>query len=178
MIRRVVFLSVFIALMLGISTISHAQEVGNTSPQTSDEMANIPDEYIREADRIFNECQAQPTLNRYFNCECRSLAFLDKRIELGPFAEPTEIGLSIQNECRDAIGVAGDAYNECLNKANRFQTPGIDPEEYCSCVANSYVKTLNSVKPRINSYNIVQYQTMAYTACQRPNARPEGSVVQ
>ncbi|MCB9982653.1 MAG: hypothetical protein H6861_03125 [Rhodospirillales bacterium] len=147
-----------------------ADAVVNMDP--GDSMDDVPDEFIMEADAYFYECQSNKSLSQYHNCECLSLAYLDKRIEFGRFATKSEIMMAINKECRDAVGAAGQVYNECLAKAGRFK-PGTDPEKYCECVANSYAKTINMAAPVISSRSMVRYQTYAYTACNNPDTRDQ-----
>lgn len=154
-----------------------ADDVPLSSPR--DHMDDVPDAYIEEANAFYDECSASDLMSQYYNCECYSLAYLDKRIEMGPTVVRTSILSEIENECRDAVGAAGRAYMECLSKANMFK-PGTDPEEYCECVANTYVDMMNTAAPRVSSRSIVRLQTYSYTACTnsqtgRPEVRFEDS---
>jgi len=173
-------ISVIFVLFVGLSLVcttgsAHAQtpDPASALQAPQDEMDEIPDEYIKEANAFYDECSAEHKLHSYYNCECLSLAYLDKRIELGPTETQSGILSKIQKQCRDAVGAAGPAYTACLRKANMFQ-PGTDPEKYCECVANTYVESLNQFAPQIRSRSIVRYQTYAYTVCNNPEGpRPE-----
>ena len=130
----------------------------------TDTLDDVPDEYIIEADQFYDSCQRNYSMKQYYNCECMSVAYLDERIAQGPLTPPSQIELSISSQCRDAVGAAGPTYNQCLSKANRFE-PGTDPEKYCECVANSYVKLIDTYKPVIDSRSIVAFGVEAYSQC-------------
>ena len=164
-----IFMSLCLAIGgIGLSNSVLAQDRAPTSPAPplhTDKMDNVPDEYIEEASAIYDECAGDHAIRQYYNCECRSLAYLDERIQQGPVAQPLLILQAIDEQCRDAVEAAGEVYLACLRKANRFE-PGTDPEKYCECVANKYVEEINTFQPAINSQNIVRFQVRAYLGCQ------------
>ena len=148
---------------------SYAQDV-TAPPPAQDSMDKVPDEYVEEAGQFYDMCSADTVRSQYFNCECLSLAYLDRRIEVGPTESASSIELSINKKCRDAVGAAGPVYQACLRRAYRFE-PGTDPEKFCECVANGYVETMNQVQPEIDSRRMVQYQTQAYATCRAEKRR-------
>ena len=163
----------FSAIFLAFPSIPALAQEALTAPQTSeapaqnrDKMDDVPDEFIEEAIAYYEECESTHQLNNYYDCECLSLAYLDERVKLGPTISGSTIQFNIRKQCRDAIGSAGPTYSECLRKANRFQ-PGTDPEKYCECVANTYVKNMNRLAPGIGSTSIVNFKTNAYVTCNR-----------
>lgn len=131
-------------------------------------MDNVPDEYIEEAYNYFNKCTSDYVTEKYYNCACASSSLLRERIDLGPTVPQNAIMSRVLNECFDAINSAGPIYDKCLKRANSFK-PGTDPEKYCECVANTYVKTMNLHKPSIKSETMVKYEVFANTRCMRPN---------
>lgn len=141
-----------------------AQAQPEAAPHEPDDMDKIPDEYIEEAFEFQKQCSTDYSFNQYYNCECLSLAYLDERVKVGPTIPGSEIQLNIRDQCRDALNSAGQIYNGCIKKANRFAA-GTDPETYCKCVTNTYIKNMNDFAPQINSNSIVQYQTQAYVYC-------------
>ncbi len=161
-------------LSVPLHTTAHAQNARQAleapAPQ-KDEMDDVSDEYIEEANAFYDECAGDYQMGQYFNCECLSVAYLDARIEKGKMESSSSIKLAISRQCRDAIGAAGPVYQGCLRKANRFE-PGTDPEKYCECVANTYVKNINRDAPAvIDSRSMVSYQVAAYTSCNNPRDR-------
>ena len=150
---------------------SNAQQPNSEQRDSLDE---IPDEYLIEANDYYVECANNFTMQQYYNCECLSLAFLDKRIEVGPSVHASSLKFALRTECRDAINAAGPVYEDCLRAAYRFKR-SVDPEKFCECVANTYVEAMNSAAPEINSRNIVSYQTFAHARCRDPNLPVPGS---
>ena len=162
--------TIFLALtFFGTMSAAFAQDAVKTAP-AQDKMDQVPDEYIEEAHQMFNDCAQDYSMNQYFNCECISVNFLDERVRQGPIPSSSVIFLNIKDQCRDAIGSAGVVYTDCLKSAYRFE-PGTDPEKFCECVANSYVKSMNDFAPPIDSNHIVRYQTMAYASCRNRRDR-------
>ncbi|MEM7650620.1 MAG: hypothetical protein AAF204_00870, partial [Pseudomonadota bacterium] len=153
---------------------AYAQELpvpASQAPQVpADEVDELPDEYFEESSAFFDQCVADYNLSQYYNCECLSLALLDERIKQGPSVPTSTLRVNIQNQCRDSINAAGPLYQSCLAKANRFQ-PGTDPEKYCECVANSYVRTMDRLAPRISSQTMVALKSRAYVECNSTNRR-------
>lgn len=164
-----VFVMLLGLIFFGATSPAFAQNAVQVT-SAPDKMDEIPDEYIEEAHQAFNDCAQDYSMNQYFNCECISVNFLDERVRRGSSPTSSEIFLNVKDQCRDAIGSVGIVYNDCLKSAYRFQ-PGTDPEEFCECVANTYVKNVNDFAPPIDSNHIVQYQTMAYTSCRNRSDR-------
>ncbi len=131
------------------------------------------DEYLDEADEYFRECSNNYLMMQYYNCACLSAEYLNKRIEGGPTINTTQIRLNIQDKCHDSYVASGEVYRNCL-QTNGQMAPGTDPEKLCECVANTYVRYMDTVKPNISSNTIVRFQAMAYTTCQNPHLpKPE-----
>lgn len=141
--------------------------------QTEDEYDKIPDEYIEEADNYFGICRQDYVTSQYLNCACMSTALLRERIERGPLIPQNRIVMDISDECFDAINTAGPTYEKCLRNAYTFK-PGTDPEKYCECVANTYVKAMNLYKPTIRSSNMVKYEVFANSKCRDFRGPPPG----
>lgn len=172
MMRRcfIVILAFLTLALSGLAGASFAQNLPVPADQQTSNipLEEIPDEYIDESLAFFDHCSGDHKLTKYYNCECLAAAYLDERIAKGPSVPASGIELAIGDKCRDTIGAAGPAYNDCLKKANRFP-PGTDPEVYCECVANTYVKLMDRAAPDINSRSMVHYQTQSYVACRDPD---------
>lgn len=146
-----------------------AQKAGdplNAGPPPLD-MSKVPAEFLEEALAFNDQCAASDTMAQYYDCECLSFAFLKERVAQGSLPTGNAILLSIQGQCRDATLASGSAYDECLNGANLME-PGTDPEEFCACVANSYARLMDGIKPGINSGSMVRYKTQAMVSCRNP----------
>ncbi len=137
------------------------------SPVYADEMDEVPDEYLQEADAYFGKCSTDYVTKQYYNCACASSVLLRERILLGPTVPQTTIMGRVLGECFDAINTAGPIYDKCLRRVSHFK-PGTDPEKYCECVANTYVEAMNLQKPSIKSETMVRYEVFANTRCMNP----------
>jgi hypothetical protein len=127
----------------------------------------VPDEYLQEADQFHRQCLADAAMNLYYNCECMAVKYLDRRIEGGPDLTPSSISLSLQGECRDASQAAGAAYQRCT-EAVSLLPEGMDPVQYCSCVANSFARYFENSTLAANSKNFTHLQAKAEVTCQDP----------
>ena len=137
-------------------------------PGKIDPYADLPEEYIQEAQNYFHLCETTGSMYLYYNCKCLASKFLDKRIELGPKASNTSIALKISNECADATQAAGYEYKQCIQHGP-MMPPEIPLEEYCSCYANTYAKLYeqgSSGGP--GSRTSVNFRTQAYIMCHKP----------
>ena len=84
------------------------------SPADTNSYADIPDEYLAEADAFHTECTTTAKMNHYYDCECLTVKYLDERIKRGKTATDSSIMQSIQQECADAAEAAGYLYTQCL----------------------------------------------------------------
>ncbi|MCE7887612.1 MAG: hypothetical protein DYH13_08965 [Alphaproteobacteria bacterium PRO2] len=133
-----------------------------------DPYADLPEDYIQEAQKYYALCESDASLYLYYNCKCLGSKFLDKRIELGPEATYTAVVLDIRGECADASRAAGYEYEQCVN--NGAMMPyNIPVEEYCACYANTFAKLYEQ-----NSYDgpgarvFTHFQAQAYLTCKNP----------
>jgi len=131
------------------------------------DLNKVPEKYIAEAMAYGDECKANFNMTQYFNCECLSYEYLKSRVALGPIPNKDEILLSIDKKCRDSSLASGPLYLSCLKDANLME-PGTDPEAYCKCVANTYVKIMDREAPTINSHSMIRLQTQASLTCSDP----------
>lgn len=141
----------------------------HNQPGVPDPYANLPEEYIIEAQQYYALCEGTASLYLYYNCKCLGSKYLDKRIQLGPDATNTAITLDISGECADASLAAGYEYEQCINNAV-MMPHDIPLEEYCSCYANTFAKLYergNYTGP--GARVITHFQTQAYITCKNPD---------
>lgn len=138
-------------------------------PPVADPYADLPEEYIQEAQKYYSLCENDASLSLYYDCKCLGSKYLDKRIKLGPEVTHTVIALEIRGECADASRAAGYEYEQCVN--NGAMMPyNIPLEEYCACYANTFAKLYEK-----NSYDgpgariFTHFQTQAYVTCRNPD---------
>lgn len=128
---------------------------------------DIPDEYIQETRKVYQECSGNHTRSMFFDCKCFSMKFLDERIYRGPVPSTQEIEFSLQKECRDATGAAGYEYNQCLRTAVSMEA-GTDPEAMCACYANRFAKLIDFRAPVLQSRTIRPFKLQAKMECTNP----------
>jgi len=128
---------------------------------------DIPDKFIEEAAQVQQKCESGYVLSQYFNCECRALKYLEERVRQGEFVEASQIEASIQNECRDSTMAAGMEYGDCLKQYTGLAKDQ-DPEEFCTCYANTYSDLMDRLKPYVRARTIVQIRTRALQTCSNP----------
>lgn len=132
-----------------------------------DDLSNIPDEYIFEANEFHDYCLSKPQLKNHYNCKCMALKYLDQRIESGPAKNKSSIMMDIRGECTDLTEAAGYQYQHCM--ANAVLMPSeIPPETFCECYANTYAKLFKLYKVSPSSTVSVKLETQAMISCQNP----------
>jgi hypothetical protein len=139
-------------------------EILNQEPEIPKQ--EIPDSYLVEADQFFKYCQAEPSYNKYFNCECMAAQFLDERIKVGPQKSRSGIVQAIGKGCADATNAAGSYYQMCLGSGSLLPD-NIPAEEYCSCYANKFAQLYEQSGQKPSSKIFVQIQTAAHMQCRR-----------
>jgi len=126
----------------------------------------VPDAVIVEA-KIFEQyCRTQANFSPYYNCECLAAAFLNERIKQGPEAARSSVMLQIENNCYDATQAAGIQYDTCMGNALLLPR-NIQPEDYCTCYANTFAVIFENMKVKISPPNIMRVQTESHTECRK-----------
>lgn len=126
----------------------------------------VPDAVIREAKIFERYCKTQANFRPYYNCECLAANFLNERIAQGPEATRSAIMLQIETTCYDATESAGIQYETCMGNALLLPR-NVNPEEYCTCYANTFSKIFEGMKAKISPPSIMKVQTEAHTECRR-----------
>jgi len=139
----------------------------DTSKPLGADMSDIPDEYIIEASKFGDECRNNDKLNKHFDCRCMAVKYLDARIEYGPSAGVSVIRNKLGYDCKDATGIAGELYQACLLDIENAPTH-LDPEEYCSCYANTFAKYFEEWPGRITINLKVSLMSRAKLTCRDP----------
>lgn len=149
-----------------------AQEPATVAPLTTGSASDnsnpydeVPDAYIEEADAVFEECTQTPRINRYYNCACLSVRFLDTRIERGTSASKSSIMLGLREECKDATEAAGNEYNQCMGMVPMLPLD-VEPETYCECVANTFSTILEQSPVVPGAQTFYHVRTRAMLTCQ------------
>lgn len=155
-------LSLFFALFAALSVVS-APAVYAQSTQ-SIKLEDIPDEYFEDMDRFHAECKTTSRYSRYYDCDCLSVAYLDKRLEVGLEVDRARILLNLEHNCFDATGAAGHHYNICMDNRN-YHEDYVPREIYCECFANHVAKLYNTGNFDTGSEDSMTVQGAAYRRC-------------
>lgn len=135
--------------------------------------SEIPEEAIVEAEAFQKACVADVNLSTYYECDCWAMRFLEARLVRGPDIQQDIIMMDIGSECPNTAAIAGSAYKNCIAQGIDFFPKKQDPEEYCSCVGNSYAKLFERSGQSIDSKLMIQLRTMASLSCiQQPPGVP------
>jgi len=136
-----------------------------TESTAPNEYADVPYHYLEEADKFHDRCQGDERLQNYYDCECLSVKFLDKRIEEGPGRDPNALLLAIDGECKEATYLAGATYTGCLRNGVTVLPKGKEMEEFCGCFANEYASLFEKSKRSPSSRLFTELQAQARTNC-------------
>jgi hypothetical protein len=128
--------------------------------------ADVPDAFFVEADQFIQQCESNPNMRQYYNCECLGYEYLNIRIKK-PKIDRTSIIADIKTKCLDASGAAGAEYDRCMGNFPLLPDR-VKPEEYCQCFASTYAKLFEKYKLSVSSKVIVELQTQAYISCTDP----------
>jgi hypothetical protein len=128
--------------------------------------STIPQEYFEEAEAFLKNCEAQPNMTQFYNCDCLSYEFLEMRIKNPQMNQSAILG-EIDRTCIDASEAAGYEYERCLGNAPLLPN-NIPFEEYCTCFANTYAQSFEFYMPKVTSKSIVELQTQAHLICANP----------
>lgn len=109
-------------------------------PEGGKKMKKYSDEELGEAQAIYRMCISEQVMSTYMDCKCVAASFIDKRHELGPLSSADEVLLHFRDTCKNATGIAGKKYTECMEGSYIAVPKGVEPKPYCECKANKYVE--------------------------------------
>lgn len=130
------------------------------------EMADIPEEAIRDAEDFQNYCSGNATMKTTFDCECLAGEYLDARIEAGPDVARSSLILKIDHTCPNIEEAAGEAYSECYAQSTLVPTSGKPLDDFCECYARSYAKLRQEMKTAMHAQLRITLKSRAMTMCQ------------
>lgn len=134
----------------------------------ADDGKQSPEEVMEEAQYVFDTCDTNVFQKVYFDCQCLAGTFLQARDKYGAIAPQQEIINDIlygsNARCANAVGIAGKAYESCMESAKYTREYDKDNEEYCSCVGNTTAKRF-SERPRLTVGHIRRVQASALSDC-------------
>ncbi len=159
-------ISLFVLCFLVVIGSATAATAPQHNLKTPAEPGQIPNEWFQEADAFLKKCEGKPTLTQYYNCDCLAAEYLQERIK-NPNIDESAIMMEISHSCVDASEAAGYQYERCLGNSPLLPRK-MDPQEYCTCYANTYAKAFERYKTSVNSKVIVELQTQAHIACTNP----------
>ncbi len=133
----------------------------------------IPEEYLEEMDKAYEECSSSNFHNKFLDCECWAMRFLEKRIEMGPEAHYLKVKLAIENTCPNPAGIAGYTFNQCAEWRRRRDH--LDYEDYCKCVANTVALNFAET-PRLSSVALIELRKDAFLSCGYSDIERENQV--
>ena len=140
-------------------------------PPEAYDPTNIPDAWIDEAMNFNTYCKSTYKMSQYYNCDCLSVRYLDKRVEGGYKLGASAIMMQLEKECLDTANVAGSMRGRCM--ANINMIPNIDDAEtYCDCVGNEYAKFFEDNKIEPNSKNSIRIQSHVMGRCAAQSTTP------
>lgn len=125
----------------------------------------IPEEAIIEALKVADECKADQLLSTYYDCDCRGMRFLEKRLIRGPNASQQAVEMDIGAECPNLPAIAGASYQTCIGRGISYFPARHDPEAYCSCLGNAYAKLYEQSGRSINMRLMIKMETIAALSC-------------
>jgi hypothetical protein len=144
------------------NTLLEPQRAENNPPVTTLDPEDIPEEYIIEAEQVHRACLLNQVTNMFFDCECYSIKFLDKRIEQGPEPPQSHLLVELEGSCPNPVAVAGYTFENCTEQM--FMREIYDNEELCTCVANAVANNYTEM-PRLNSISLISLNRNSYLDC-------------
>lgn len=163
---RLGFLFVCLCLMVGMPAFA-SPDVATEEERQAVDFSDVPDAYIKEAQKVYQTCTRHAVRPLYFDCKCFSMRFLEERMDKGNAPSTASLEFNLRNECRDSTGAAGQEYNNCLN-SNSLMKPGTDPEAFCSCYGNTFSRLVDNAAPAIQSKSLNPFKVQARVTCNDP----------
>lgn len=122
----------------------------------------VPVEYLEEMEEIYQECEKDGILSKFYDCRCKAVHYIDEKMSSGPETNKYTILEEIKEECVDTASIAGNSINECRET---LLSRGISNyEELCECFANTYAREF-AKNPQLESRNLINIKRDAYVKC-------------
>lgn len=133
-----------------------------------DDQEFTAEEMDEEALYIHDKCERNSLYKIYYDCGCIAGAFRQEREKQGPYLPQGIIYNSLFNEnergCTNTVGIAGDAFQSCMNDATIFREREKNNKEYCECVARTTAKNFKKA-PALNIFHIENLEVDARISC-------------
>ncbi|GJL85972.1 MAG: hypothetical protein DHS20C02_17470 [Micavibrio sp.] len=129
-----------------------------------EDLSEIPDEYIEEAHKFYENCNATYQMSMNYDCECLSTRFLDNRVEREEEVSADEILMYISTECPNTAGAAAHIYNACLTQGPLLP-PNQKVEDFCECTANTFAKIYKDAGISAGSQQYTSLRSSAMLMC-------------
>lgn len=135
------------------------------SEEYDEDMSEIPQEILDEADTVYNDCAANTDLSAYHDCECLAGKFLKDRMELGPMAFQNNILSKYQGECKNPAGIAGNRFTNCMANWKLNVPKDMRPRAFCECYAKTYAEQYEKITGAMSGQSKSQMDSFAYGTC-------------
>lgn len=163
-----IFISLLCLSILPVSAGAQTPAPAPAEPADENTYAEVPDEFIQEAQRFADHCKGDADMRQYKDCECLAVKYLDQRIKLGKDADSTAILGAIEEQCPDATEAAGIHFEKC--KADLLTIPpGVPVDAYCACYANNFAKLFEASNAEAYSGTFVRLRVQAHMICSDPD---------
>lgn len=136
-------------------------------PKGGNKMKKYSDEELDEAQAVYAACQSAQVMSTYMDCKCVAASFIDKRHELGPLKSTDEVLLHFRDTCKNATGIAGKKYTECMEGSYIAVPSGVEPRPYCECKANKYVELYMKDTGRVSAKLKARVDMQSSTFCRQ-----------
>lgn len=132
-----------------------------TSPARGE--VKIDPAFLQEMENFYGRCRNNSVTATYYDCRCLAVRYLDKRIELGRYYEPSELMNEIRGECANPAEIAGYSFGVCTKQMTLLDRTE-NAQAYCECFANAFAKSYMR-NPQLSSRYIQILQRNAYNKC-------------
>lgn len=158
-----------LAFVVSTPVAAYASDVKDSYYFMKDDGEFSDEEKDAEAMYIYGLCGSHSMRNVYYDCGCIAGAFRQKRDD-GPLIPQATLFNDLLNDpdtkCTNTVGIAGAAYNHCMEYSKTFRDRETNNEEYCSCVGNKVANTFAKY-PRLRSAHIVNIKSQAFSSCRK-----------
>ena len=144
------------------------QEKVEVGQPFAEELSELTDDQIEEAQEVYEYCKADQKLSRAFDCECFAARFLDERLSAGPTLYWDALFLRFKDECKNIVETTGYEYTQCMGMYAKEAPIGIEPVEYCECYARLWATLYENHTGSVTPFAKNNIRLRAMQSCKRP----------
>ncbi|MBP7758230.1 MAG: hypothetical protein KA099_01725 [Alphaproteobacteria bacterium] len=147
--------------------LKNSEDKSALNSDQGEEREEFTEAEVKEANYVFEWCQADAYMPIYHDCKCLASEFVAKRKELGRLPSRDSILSTLKGVCLNGTQMAGFLYKDCISKPALLPLHLKNVKKFCECYANQFAKGFEGLEgTRVSSNSTGALARMTMSKCQ------------